>query len=132
MLLRVILINTALMEELLALVLPEKHTRRFISRRIQTLTGLSQALELTLCPQKSVPKPRNIHCLEEMPTIVRLKIPRKSILTVMLTSTRHNPGPGAYEPRTTLSATGNYFVGTMKNSLAPNFSLPSLKRFKPQ
>jgi hypothetical protein len=50
----------------------------------------------------------------------------------MLTSTRHNPGPGAYEPKNTLSATGNYFVANIKNSLAPSFSLPSLKRFKPE
>jgi hypothetical protein len=48
----------------------------------------------------------------------------------MLTSTRHNPGPGAYEPKTNLSATGNYFIGHCKNSLAPSFSLPSLKRWK--
>ena len=48
----------------------------------------------------------------------------------MLTSTRHNPGPGAYEPKTTLSATGNYFVANIKNSMAPSFSLPSLKRFR--
>lgn len=47
----------------------------------------------------------------------------------MLTSTRFNPGPGAYEPKNTLDAKGKYFVGSCKNSLAPSFSLPSLKRF---
>ena len=49
----------------------------------------------------------------------------------MLTSTRHNPGPGAYEPKNTLNSTGNYFVASIKNSMAPTFSLPSLKRFNP-
>ena len=48
---------------------------------------------------------------------------------MLLTSTRHNPGPGAYEPKTTISANGNYFISGMKNSKAPLFTLPSLDRF---
>jgi hypothetical protein len=47
----------------------------------------------------------------------------------MLTNTRHNPGPGAYEPRTSISATGTYMLAGMKNSNATKFSLPSLSRF---
>jgi hypothetical protein len=47
----------------------------------------------------------------------------------MLTSTRFNPGPGAYQPKVTLDGKGKYFIGSCKNSLAPSFSLPSLKRF---
>lgn len=48
----------------------------------------------------------------------------------MLTTTRNNPGPGAYEPKTTINNDGRYFVATMKNSGAPTFSLPSLPRFQ--
>jgi hypothetical protein len=48
----------------------------------------------------------------------------------MLTSTRHNPGPGAYDPKTSITPTGDYFIGSMKNSKAPHFSLPSLQRFR--
>ena len=44
----------------------------------------------------------------------------------MLTSARFNPGPGAYEPKTTLTPTGQYFVSSMKNSKAPHFSLPKV------
>lgn len=47
----------------------------------------------------------------------------------MLTTARHNPGPGAYEPKTAISATGSYLVAGLKNSKAPCFSLPSLPRF---
>lgn len=46
----------------------------------------------------------------------------------MIGATRHNPGPGAYEPKTNISPTGNYCLSTMKNSLAPSFSLPSLSK----
>ena len=45
---------------------------------------------------------------------------------VMLTSARFNPGPGAYEPKTTITPTGEYFVSSMKNSKAPHFSLPKV------
>jgi len=48
---------------------------------------------------------------------------------IMLTSTRHNPGPGAYEPKTFTNSHGNYFVSSIKNTGAPTFSLPSLSRF---
>jgi hypothetical protein len=48
----------------------------------------------------------------------------------MLTSTRYNPGPGAYDPKTSLTPTGEYFVGSLKNSGAQHFSLPSLQRFR--
>ncbi len=34
----------------------------------------------------------------------------------MLTSTRYNPGPGAYDPKTTMDPKGNYFLSTMKNN----------------
>ena len=47
----------------------------------------------------------------------------------MLTTTRHNPGPGAYDPKTSFDPSGNYFVSSISNSKAPTFSLPSLPRF---
>ena len=46
-----------------------------------------------------------------------------------MTSTRHNPGPGAYDPKTYTNAAGVYAIAGIKNSKAPNFSLPSLPRF---
>jgi len=48
----------------------------------------------------------------------------------LLTSTRHNPGPGAYAPKNEMNETGRYMIGNVHNSLAPSFSLPSLKRFQ--
>ena len=42
---------------------------------------------------------------------------------------RHNPGPGAYEPKLSTNSDGKYFIASMKNSGAPTFSLPSLSRF---
>jgi hypothetical protein len=48
---------------------------------------------------------------------------------VMLTTQRYNPGPGAYEPKNSITPSGSYFVSTIKNSGAPSFSLPSLPRF---
>ena len=48
----------------------------------------------------------------------------------MLTSTRHNPGPGTYDVKPSISATGHYSVAGFKDSKAPNFSLPSLARFQ--
>lgn len=53
-----------------------------------------------------------------------------AILIVMLTTTRHNPGPGAYDPKVTINPHGTYYVATIPNSKAPTFSLPSLPRFK--
>ena len=50
-----------------------------------------------------------------------------SILIVMLTTARHNPGPGAYEPKTSISANGSYMIAGYKNSKAPTFSAPSAK-----
>ena len=49
---------------------------------------------------------------------------------MLLTTARFTPGPGAYEPKTNLSKTGEYFVAKFKNSNAPSFNLPSLPRFK--
>jgi hypothetical protein len=48
----------------------------------------------------------------------------------LLTSTRFNPGPGAYDPKTNFNPNGTYFVANIHNSKAPTFSLPSLPRFK--
>ncbi len=48
---------------------------------------------------------------------------------LLLTSVRHNPGPGQYEPKLSMNKIGVFYVSKMKNSLAPSFSLPSLKRF---
>jgi len=48
----------------------------------------------------------------------------------MLTSTRFNPGPGSYDPKTNFNPNGTYFVASIHNSKAPTFSLPSLPRFK--
>jgi hypothetical protein len=45
---------------------------------------------------------------------------------VMLTTARFNPGPGAYEPKTSISANGNYLIAGFKNSKAPTFSLPAM------
>ena len=53
-----------------------------------------------------------------------------NIRIVMLTTTRHNPGPGAYDPKTGTTPNGEYFVAGIHNSKAPTFSLPSLPRFK--
>ena len=47
----------------------------------------------------------------------------------MLTSTRNNPGPGAYDPKTSIDPCGKYFIASIKNSGAPAFSLPTLSRF---
>jgi len=49
---------------------------------------------------------------------------------LVLTSARHVPGPGAYDPKTTLSPTGSYMIAGIPNSKAPAFSLPSLPRFR--
>lgn len=43
---------------------------------------------------------------------------------------RHNPGPGAYEPKLGTEPSGKYFISSIKNSGAPSFSLPSLPRFR--
>lgn len=48
------------------------------------------------------------------------------LIIVMLTSVRFNPGPGAYEPKNTITPTGEYYVSNMKNSGAPHFSLPKV------
>lgn len=48
----------------------------------------------------------------------------------MLTTTRYNPGPGAYDPKVGTNPTGDYFIASIHNSKAPTFSLPSLPRFK--
>lgn len=47
----------------------------------------------------------------------------------MLTTTRYNPGPGAYQPKTNFDPQGKYFIAGLSNSKAPTFSLPSLPRF---
>lgn len=62
--------------------------------------------------------------MEEMQIIVT---PIINYILVMLTSARFNPGPGAYEPKTSITPTGEYFISTMKNSKAPHFSLPKVK-----
>ena len=54
----------------------------------------------------------------------------KSPNHILLTSSRFNPGPGAYAPKVTISDKGKYPVAGYKNSLAPSFSLPSFKRFQ--
>ncbi len=46
-----------------------------------------------------------------------------------MTTVRQNPGPGAYDSKTGMSLTGSYQIAGFKNSKAPSFSLPSLKRF---
>jgi hypothetical protein len=43
----------------------------------------------------------------------------------MLTSTRYNPGPGAYNPKTTMDPNGNYFLSTMRNNGTITFKSPS-------
>lgn len=53
--------------------------------------------------------------MEEMQTIVRINN-NKNLVIVLLTSVRHNPGPGTYEPKNTLSTVGKYFVSTIKNT----------------
>ena len=64
--------------------------------------------------------------MEETATIVTYILYIKIYFKVMLTSTRLNPGPGAYEPKTFTNPTGIYFISSVKNSKAPTFSLPSL------
>lgn len=39
-----------------------------------------------------------------------------------LNSTRHNPGPGAYEPKTSINQTGKYVLSNMHSTLSPSFS----------
>ena len=51
------------------------------------------------------------------------------IQLVLMTTVRLNPGPGAYEPKNQMNQTGQYLIAGVKNSKAPTFSLPSLKRF---
>lgn len=41
------------------------------------------------------------------------------------TSTRFNPGPGAYEPRDTINKSGQYAMSHMSNTLSPSFTNPS-------
>lgn len=48
---------------------------------------------------------------------------------MLLTTIRHNPGPGAYEPKTSITKDGKYYIASLKSSKAPTFSLPSLSRF---
>ena len=67
--------------------------------------------------------------MAEMRTTVRIRTYVITVIPVNLTTQRQNPGPGAYEPRTTTNAIGKYFISTIKNTGAPAFSLPSLPRF---
>lgn len=53
--------------------------------------------------------------MEEMQTIVIINN-NSNLIIVLLTSVRHNPGPGTYEPKNTLSTVGKYFVSTIKNT----------------
>lgn len=45
-----------------------------------------------------------------------------------MTTVRHNPGPGAYEPKNSINLTGHYVVSNMGNTLTPSMSLPSLDK----
>ena len=36
------------------------------------------------------------------------------------------PGPGSYEPKTSLNKTGQYVVSNLKSAIAPSFSQPKL------
>lgn len=72
-------------------------------------------------------KHKNIHFMAVIWITVMLFWIWTSI--VLLTTIRQNPGPGAYEPKTSTSKDGKYFIASMKSSKAPTFSLPSLARF---
>lgn len=39
----------------------------------------------------------------------------------------NSPGPGTYEPKTSINTTGQYMVSNMHSALAPSFSMPSMK-----
>jgi len=41
---------------------------------------------------------------------------------------RHNPGPGAYEPKNSLNQTGQYVISNLSNAIAPSMSMPSLDK----
>ncbi len=45
-----------------------------------------------------------------------------------MTSVRFNPGPGAYEPKASINQAGTYILSSMRNTLTPSISLPSLDR----
>jgi len=45
---------------------------------------------------------------------------------VTLTTQRLVPGPGAYEPRTSINRDGKFILSKMKSTLSPSFSLPKL------
>ena len=63
-------------------------------------------------------------------TLNHCKLPLQLTFIVMLTTTRANPGPGAYDPKTMLSPNGSYYVAGIHNSKSHTFSLPSLPRFR--
>jgi hypothetical protein len=58
-----------------------------------------------------------IVCFQKLSSIVTLKNLRKV------------PGPGAYDPQTTLNKTGKYFISKFHNSLAATWNPPGSKRF---
>ena len=55
---------------------------------------------------------------------VKVTIKGRTINPLSLTSQKFNPGPGTYEPKTSINKNGSYIVSTFKNSLTPTMSLP--------
>jgi hypothetical protein len=45
---------------------------------------------------------------------------------VQLTSNRFIPGPGTYDPKTSINKTGVYTLSTMNNTMTPSFSVPTM------
>jgi hypothetical protein len=103
------------------LALQEKPIPKFTLKKTLLLTSQFQGLALTKSLLKLETKQESTLSTEEQGVIVTLK----SNAIVMLTSTRFNPGPGAYDSKNTIDSNGNYFIPTMKNPGTCTFKNPS-------
>ena len=88
-------------------------------------------LKTNLKPDHGIPGPGN-YDTEQRTGSTKAKYTMQGRTTnhLLLTSVRHNPGPGQYDPKTDTNKLGVFYVSKLKNSMAPSFSLPSLKRFQ--
>jgi hypothetical protein len=51
-----------------------------------------------------------------------------NLFIVLISTVKNNPGPGTYEPKTSMNLTGHYVMSNIGNTLTPSMSLPSLDK----